>query len=100
MSKGGSRRRRRQSKRGGGDAKFQSQPLELNATGGDVGELALTGGRRIKSKRGGLYGELAAVGLLGTLLAVGSKRSGSKRRGSKRRGTKRRGTKRRGTRRK
>ena len=87
------RTRRNKNKKGGNHDVFKDTPFELGSS------ESLTGGRKRKSgknKKGGLDSSLAALGLLGTLLAIGSGKGKSRRskrpskRPSKRRSNRRR----------
>ena len=89
------RTRRNRNKRGGNHNVFKDTPFELGSS------ESLTGGRKRKNKsgkkkKGGLDSSLAALGLLGTLLAIGSGKGKSRRskrpskRPSKRRSNRRR----------
>ena len=80
-----SRRQSRRHRRQNGGSSCNMQPLGSAPVGGSKRNSQKQRKRnQNKSKKGGLSGSLAALGLLGTLLAVGSK----KRKSHKRRGTK------------
>ena len=90
------RTRRNKNKKGGNHDVFKDTPFELGSS------ESLTGGRKRnnknknsakkgKKKKGGLDSSLAALGLLGTLLAIGSGKGKSrKQRRSKSRSNRRR----------
>ena len=84
------RTRRNKNKKGGNHDVFKDTPFELGSS------ESLTGGRKRKNKsgkkkKGGLDSSLAALGLLGTLLAIGSGKGKSrKQRRSKSRSNRRR----------
>jgi len=82
------RTRRNKNKKGGNHDVFKDTPFELGSS------ESLTGGRKRKNKsgkkkKGGLDSSLAALGLLGTLLAIGSGKGKSRKQRRSKRSSKR-----------